>query len=347
MKPDAEARGEREPEAVTRAAADWLVRQDRGLTPREAEEFAQWRRADTRHERVFVELEETWRMLPRACERPAARGETVGGSRATRKMFWLPASLAAAAALALAVWWKSAEGLDARFTEMATTEAGTLRRMELPDGSVLQLNAESAVEVVFTPAERHARLVRGQLHLTVAKNPARPFTVSAGAVNVQAVGTAFDVQLAADATVEVLVTEGKVRVDDAARKQSLLALPADAGHAPLLVAGQRARIAPARGTVAVSAPVSAVTVPAEEIAAAQAWYRRQLQFVRVPLAEIVAEFNRYNRHQLVIAEAKLGEQQFGGTFLAGDYETFVRLLESSFDVRAERRSGETVLRAAR
>jgi transmembrane sensor len=61
-----------------------------------------------------------------------------------------------------------------------------------------------------------------------------------------------------------------------------------------------------------------------------------LKFEAVPLSEIVAEFNRYNRHQLVITDPDLAKQKFGGTFRPDGYNTLVHLLEQSFDVVADR-----------
>ncbi len=327
--------------ALERTAADWLVRSDGGLDAAESAALADWLQADARHRAIFDELRRTWDLLPAAAREVAAAGQLK--KRPARSFAWFPATLAAAASLAVVVWWSSYESRSLRFNEIAATEVGTLKKMELPDGSVLRLNADSAVEVAYSNEERRVRLVRGEIHLDVAKNPARPFIVSAGAVSVQAVGTAFDVRLRANRSVDVLVTEGQVRVDDSTTKQSLLAVPAEPGRVPLLVAGQRAQIAiPELALAPVAADV--MTVTEAELDAALAWHRRQLQFVSVPLAEIVAQFNRHNSHQLVIADTALGAQRFGGTFLAGDYVTFVRLLETSFGVRAERRDGETLLR---
>jgi transmembrane sensor len=70
-------------------------------------------------------------------------------------------------------------------------------------------------------------------------------------------------------------------------------------------------------------------------------------FEATPLADVVAEFNRYIRHRLVIEDATLGEEKFGGTFHPERYETLISLLEQSFDVVAERRGDTTYLRRRR
>jgi transmembrane sensor len=75
-----------------------------------------------------------------------------------------------------------------------------------------------------------------------------------------------------------------------------------------------------------------------------AWQERRLEFDTVPLADVVREFNRYNRQQLAIADAALAEKRFSGTFRADGYESLVRLLENDFGVRTERGERAIVLR---
>ena len=254
-------------------------------------------------------------------------------------LLWLAA--AAGVAVGFFIWQTPTSYPAPDFTLTASTEVGAMRKLPLPDGSVVQLNTDSAITVQFTRTERRVQLVRGEAHFQVAKNPACPFIVNAGTVNVRAVGTAFDVRRRPEA-VEVLVTEGKVRVNDSIGGQSRLPASATNADDSLLVAGERAYIF----TGASAAPAKVVAVAPVEIGQVLAWQSRRLEFVATPLAEMVEEFNRYNRHKLVIADPRLATRRFGGTFPAGDYEEFVRLLESDFDVVAERDQNEIRLRLA-
>lgn len=333
--------------AIEQKAAEWLVLRDRGLTRAQQQEFQAWRQADARHQEVYAELVEAWASFDRlrnptpiaikTCAGPniAARGR---GSR----FRWIAGGLAAAAAITFAfVGWSSLHrNVDSYKTE-AATEVGGMQKLILPDGSVIQLNTDTAVAVQFNAAERRVTLQHGEAHFHVAKNPAVPFIVSASGVAVRAVGTAFNVRMR-NTAVEVLVTEGKVRVDDAVRGNTLLSRTRS-GETPLLVAGQRAWLSIAPATAQISAArITPVAPP--EIGQSLAWQTHRLEFVATPLAEMVAEFNRYNRHKLVIVDERLATQRFGGTFSAGDSEEFVRLLEADFGVVAERDEAEIRLR---
>ena len=191
------------------------------------------------------------------------------------------------------------------------------------------------------------RVVRGEVFFTVTKDPARSFIVTSGPVAIRAVGTAFNVRHSASA-VEVLVTEGRVRLDDVHQGQSLLAPTDPATEPPLLVAGERATVAvPTRASDTAPSFATVEKVSAPQVQRALAWQEHRLEFDAVPLAEVVREFNRYNRRQLVIADAQLAAKRFSGTFRADGYESLVRLLEEDFGVTAIRGEREIMLRGGR
>ena len=336
------------PEVIEAAAAAWLSLRDRGMSAAETADFVRWLQQDPQHAAVFEELNAVWRDLDRlgAVAEPALAAVPDADLLAPRlrarrhpAVAWGTAGLAAAALLAVAFVTARAP----RHT--AETAVGAFQKIDLPDGSIAQLNTDSAIDTDFTPTERRVRIVRGEVFFTVAKNPDRPFVVTAGDVAVRAVGTAFNVRQR-DTAVEILVTEGRVRVNDSRLGQSLLPATASAGEQPLLIAGERAVVAAAT-SAAGPAPAVVAKVNAPEQKRALAWQERRLEFDAAPLAEVVREFNRYNRQQLVIADATLAAKRFSGTFRADGYEPFVRLLEDDFRVTAARGENEIVLRVAR
>lgn len=330
--------------ALAADASAWLARRDRGLTPHEQDEYLEWLRADPRRGETTARLEKTWSALDSLAEwRPAHSGRPHPDLLAQPQPHagwrrWTGV-LAAAATVALGVFVFQ----SLRHATAALPAPGTVRvipppeRLTLADGSVVELNHGGKIETDFTPGLRRIRLVRGEAHFTVAKNPARPFVVEAGGVAVRAIGTAFDVRYSSGA-VEVLVTEGEVHVE---RPAALRVASAPAPLPTPLVAGERAIV---DTTVPAAKPVVA-TVTASEIAQALSWQGVRLEFAELPLAEVVAEFNLRNRQQLVVGDTATGRLRVGGSFRADNVAAFVRLLEASFGVIAERRAdGALVLR---
>jgi transmembrane sensor len=236
------------------------------------------------------------------------------------------------------------------YTTTTATAVGKFKRVTLPDGSLLTLNTDSAVEVAFDPAARHVRLLRGEAYFKVAHAPERPFRVEAAQVHVQAVGTAFNVRYHAK-KVEVTVTEGRVALNDATGFALTLASPAEelaAAPSPpaaeTVAAGARATVALTVTGAPAMGPVNVSRLLAPAVDSALAWQSGRLEFSETPLAEVVSEFNRYNRHQIVIEDAELATQRFGGAFACNGYASFIEVLERSFSVVADRRGGSTVLR---
>jgi transmembrane sensor len=327
-------------------AAVWLSRRDAGMNEAETATFIRWLQQDARHAEVFAELDDTWKSFNRlSVARPAGAGRPNADLLAPRprrshRPLWTYAALTAAAAVTfLALAWPRVPAPDT-LRQSVVAAVGVLQQTVLPDGSVVQVNTDSEVDVQYSATERRVRLVRGEAHFSVAKNPDRPFIVSAGQVAVRAVGTAFNVRLRSS-TVEVLVTEGKVQVNDSVQGGSLL-MPQPNTEFPLLVAGERALIPLQAVTGRAAATVSPVA-PAE-VGRVLAWQQRRLEFYDVPLREVVAEFNRYNTHQIVIADSRLLEQRFTSTYRPDGWPEFVRLLEASYSVVAERGDERTILR---
>jgi transmembrane sensor len=95
------------------------------------------------------------------------------------------------------------------------------QRAQLEDGSTLELNGATRVRVRFSAEERHVQLDAGEANFVVAKDTARPFVVYAGDVSLRAVGTAFNVRHGSNGAVEVIVTEGQVRVSSASLREAL------------------------------------------------------------------------------------------------------------------------------
>ena len=337
-------------DAIESAAAEWLVRHDRGLTPAQQDEFLSWLAASAAHRESFERHRSMWGDFNALAQWRPEHGtvpnpDLLARHRRPSAWRWAAPALLAAAAVALLLLW--APTTRAPGDAPLVFEAATYRQETLSDGSVLDLNRGAHVVVQFSAAERRVLLVQGEAQFAVAKNPARPFVVRAGGVEVRAVGTAFNVKLAGP-NLEVLVTEGTVHVS----QQTVVAPAASAGSAPTaapvvlaaLTAGQRTVISVAT----VIAPPVVVPASVPEIARLLDWQPRLLDFESTPLAEVVETFNRRNPQRLVIGDEELRALTIVASIRSDNVESFVRLLEGTMGVRAERSStGEIVLRRAR
>ena len=332
--------------AATEAAA-WLARRDRGLTAAEQDAYLEWLRADPAHGQALKQQERVWSVLDhleqwRPAHSAAPNPDLLAPPR-SRRPYWLAAAgLALAAALAVLITVPRSAlptaPADLAPRREAIVHPGPERRT-LDDGSVVELNHDARIEVIFTARERRVKLVHGEAYFTVAKNPDRPFIVEASGVAVRAIGTAFSVALGRT-DVAVLVTQGSVQVMDQARTTDL-------------TAGQRTvvrliRLRPTSKAAAVPPPPPQVQdVTPAEVERALSWQGMRLEFVEMPLRDVVASFNRYNHRKLRVDEAAIAYLLIGGNFRSDNVDAFVRLLDSGFGITAEPNGDELRLRRAK
>ena len=318
-----------------RTAGAWLARRDRGFSATEQEEFARWLRANPRHARAVAQLERTMATFDRlrafAPHAPAPPDRDFFAPPPARRWFYPSLAALGIAATLLLSFWLGPSGAPARWHY--ATAPGGYERARLIDGSTIELNGGTSLDVEFTPAQRQVRLIRGEAHFQVAKDPAHPFVVTANAVAVSAVGTAFNVRVG-QVGVEVLVTEGRVRVEPPPPPPAPRDAPASvaAPAIPLLTAGQKIVVS----SDTRSEPAKIAVLSPEEIERTLAWQPRVAEFAKTPLREVVAAFNRQNRQQIVVDDPELDGLRIGGNFRTDQPDAFVRLLETSFGIEAER-----------
>ena len=335
-----------EPRRDRAAAAAWVARRDRGLTAGEQDDYLQWLRDDPQRAALVARHEATLRRLQGlAAWQPGLSPEANPDLFAPRRRRpWLGLTLAAAAVIAVGFFVvrpgsKPEPGPSVIAPVAASQYLRINERAALADGTVVELRDGSRIEVAFTLAERRVRLLSGEAHFTVAKNPALPFVVDAGGVAVRAVGTAFNVRFDA-AAVDVLVTEGRVQVETALNARASAATGSSVTPSALLVAASQ------RTVVSLSpmpAGPAVISVTPEEVQEVLAWQAPRLQFHETPLAKAVAEFNRHNARTLVLGDPALGTMSIGGTFRADNVEGFVRLLEVTLGVRGEARGPKQIV----
>ena len=218
------------------------------------------------------------------------------------------------------------------------TALGEQRAVVLEDGSVMQLNTDSAVEVRYLADARELVLLRGEAMFDVRKDPVRPFRVNSGEVRVQAIGTRFNVYRHTDRTV-VTVIEGQVAVEP-----TLTGTPAAGGNVDNsgnvgdtgeTQAARVARVELSAGeqlamAVGGAVPERPVSVDTQR---ATAWTQRRVVFDEDPLADVIAEFNRYNRTKLAIDDIELRERRISGIFSVDDPRAFADVLASMAPVQ--------------
>jgi transmembrane sensor len=201
------------------------------------------------------------------------------------------------------------------------TDIGERRIVALPDGSRISMDSDTRVGVTYQQTARSITLERGRSRFDVAHDASRPFTVTAGAQTVVAVGTSFDVERL-QSTVLITLIQGQVVIKSApaaARTEST----APSEKPISLEAGQEL----------VMARNFQPTIVAADLQVARAWEAGRLLFRNELLGDAVARVNRYTTQPIMI-DPSIASIRFSGVFNAGDVGSFVSAVTSYFPVQA-------------
>ncbi len=261
----------------------------------------------------------------RAPARDARGGRAQAGSGhapAWKRLTFIGGGIAALVASLVAVLLLDPSG------ERYVTQTGEVRSVALSDGSSVLIDAGSRIDIAFDAGHRDVRMQAGKVLFRATHDARRPFRVTVAQVVITDIGTAF--QVTDDdpvGDVEVLVTEGAVRVDSPAGRISL-------------TAGQRARF-PKR---AMDGPrPEAVRLAPTDIERMLAWQEGRLELDGETLDSAVAEINRHNRLHLRVGSPALGRESLYGSFHMDDVTGFARAAAASLGAEARVEQDDIVI----
>ena len=227
------------------------------------------------------------------------------------------------------------------------TSVGQQKTVVLSDGTEIQLNTDSQVEVVYTGDSRILRLRRGEVHVSAAHDPQRVLEVHIADSLVRALGTAFDVYID-DQQVEVMVTEGFVEVVD---HKSVTPAKGNGGasrsESRSNSGGQRPITVRLKENELTSFASGSGVMPVRQLSESEvqrrlAWQDGYLGFSGESLKDVVKAFNRYSTVKLEIGDPKLAALAVGGSFQLGDVAAAVELLSQTCGIRARQVSATTI-----
>ena len=319
-------------DGVALAAATWFSQRG-NLDAQQQAELAAWLVADALHAQEYAQLQETHRAVRRIPAQVAARWTvppaTPAPAPAAPRPHWLRAlPYAAAAMLLLSVgaggyqWWR-----QPTFSQSYATMRGQRLAVSLPDGSSMQLDTATQLQVTLYRQRREVRLAQGEALFQVQSKQGQPFDVLSGPLKVTVVGTQFSVRntLKHDGSLRVAVQHGHVRVAGAG--QDLVDLRAGQG-----VSGD------ASGRLSAVASLAPASVAA--------WRNGRVTFDNVPLGAALDEFERYGDTGFVVRDAAVAQLRIGGSFSLAQPDRFAAALPQLLPVQIVRNGGANEIRMA-
>ena len=290
------------------AAAHWYVQLNAG-TPSEAllKSWQDWLGQHPANARAWARVEKVQAQMGRLPAEVAL--PTLAGVRARRRA--VLKTLALLLTVGASGWVARDSATGQALLADVRTGKGERRRITLADGSQLQVNTDSALDIHYDGQQRLLRLHHGEISVQTASDPrARPFTVLTREGRIRALGTRFCVR-SDEGSCQVSVQQHAVEIRPQGQPQLALRLET----------GQSVRFNSQH-----IAPVSAVAPGAD------AWTQGMLTVIEWRLADFVSELRRY-RHGVVRCDERVADLRLSGAFPLDDTDTLLENLGAALPVK--------------
>ena len=290
------------------AAATWYVQlNDGAASEARTQAWQAWMQSSPEHAAAWArveKLQQQWAMMPQQ-----AALSCLGAAQAQRRdVLKMLGMLVAVGGFS----WFAVEQVPYR-SMLAQQRTGIRERrsLRLDDGSQLELNADTALDIHFDSRQRLIQLLRGEIIVQTAKDPAqRPFMVQTAQGRVRALGTRFSVRQLPEQT-RVGVMQEAVEVSPQRH----------ANHALRLEAGQQV-------TFDFDRVGSARPLPA----GSTAWVQGMLSVDDWRLGDFIEELGRY-RPGVLHCAAEVHGLRISGAFRIDDTDTVLENLGKSLPVK--------------
>lgn len=318
---------------VNDEAIEWVVKIDRELSSEEQAEFITWLSQSPEHQAVFTQHAKLWDKMDAvsALAEIFPEHETESVSKGWGiNVKAMAACVAAVGVLVAGVTMNTLNTSAPTQTIIAQnnfeTTLGEQSTFYMQDNTKLVLNTNSKVRVTYTDKQRLFELERGELHVTVAHNDELPLSVHANGQVIQAVGTAFNVEIQHD-EVELIVTEGKVLVaedDPALDPMQLTDVYLPTTSLPVSE-GQMVQLG--------SLNTDVTTLEMGDVKANLSWKQGNLIFRGETLEEALQEVSRYTRYDFEFSDDDIKTLRIAGLFKTEEVDTLLAAIAQNLDVQ--------------
>lgn len=326
--------------AVDEAAETWLIRiQSPSFSQSEEHEFFQWLESSPANQAAYLRAEALWHSLGHSPE----LDKRLNSPKARSKNWALWGSLATAATLAAVALLPSWGHLNGQQVETGT---GEQLQISLTDGSRVQLNTQSSLNIEMHDDYRLLELEHGEVYFDVAHDPDRPLIVKINGAYVRVLGTRFNVFTDQHRS-EVTVVEGSVDVSTDKTFSELSQLSYRSKQA--LSANQQVELnylssnnwlEELIGKVPASKRSEVSSVNSSDV---MAWQRGEAIYNGSQLSEVINDLNRYYPGGIRLQDDALGQQTLVAALRLDDKEAALNTLASSMSLDIVKLANDEIL----
>lgn len=335
MTSDHDSKQPKDKDTLIERGADWFIKKDRGLKESERKDLKELLQNDPALSKEIERFEDTKALVGKLPKDFVDEMLTKANPRPRGILLWpIAAGIAAIVALGISfvVFDLSNERFTGRYAQESVNSEKAPKTHLLPDGSLIRLNVDSELEVVYRENERRINLNKGEALFEVTPDPKRSFIVDVEGVEIRAVGTAFNVKLSQQ--IDVIVTHGIVEIGSP-NKMAKSSRPESTNDVFLssdkfVAVGQRAQVLPY--TTGGSVVIQVFDIADEELETELDWRKSLLALSGESLVEMAVSFEQKTGYRLVILDPELKKLRIGGRFPSNDVFGFLRILKAGYGI---------------
>jgi len=310
---------------IEKLAAVWIDRRDGdGWNAEDQADLESWLAQSLTHHIAFWRLNAAWKRTERlAALRTDGSREAETVERKKNNSTW--ARTAAALTLIALVGAATLYAMQPPLQKNYSTPIGGRQTVTLADGSMIDMNTDTAVRVSVDGKERKIWFDRGEAFFKIKHDSARPFVIVAANHLITDLGTAFSVRREAS-RVQIALTQGRAKVTPNDSHSGMNAVVLEPGD------------------VAIATPNS-ISVSRTSLLALNnelGWRRGVLVFYNTRLADAASQFDRYSEHKILV-EGTAASIRIGGTFPVNNPVAFAAIAKRILHVQVSQLGDQIVI----
>ncbi len=323
----------------------WITRLDKGLSSAEKQQLIAWINQDKAHYAALQKMSFLWSDITTKHELSGLF--TPDAEKKPHRDYVMKGCLAAglvSVALLTAnlandvsnIWLTPQHNATQHLAyQKYSSGYGEQKQITLDDGSHVELNTNTIIEVAYNKLQRKITLIRGEARFDVAKDKNRPFTVISGQNSFTALGTIFNVQRENSSSAELLVKEGSVLVAKANTPVKRLLNAISSSKKPSVQ--NLPNIISAGEKIAIANNISAAkqSLSTQEVKQELAWQQGILIFDGEPLKQVLKEVQRYNAIKFMPLDQNMAKLKVSGYFKTNDLHALLQSLQYNFAIDAK------------
>ncbi len=306
-------------QTINEQASIWISKQQDGLNEQENKLFTKWLE-NTQHQEAYdsiISIRNAFKTLPNSTQNQL-KFEAKKELRISKILQKLK-PLAFVAMFLLTVSFtifQMTSYSKPLFSEEFLSEYTQNSVINLQDGSKIILDANSKIKVDFFKNTRKVAFLKGKAIFEVKKDITRPFIIDSNNVQIEVVGTKFEVTNIKNIS-NIQVKEGTVKISKQVPNNKYKILS-------LLTKGQNISIN-TKGEI-----LSYGEIEPSEIAT---WQKGYIVFNKTPLKDALDEFARYVNINVAYEDFELAKLPIAGKFSINEFDKFLTALPKIYPLQ--------------